>query len=79
MVITNAKYTLKGRNQLDFLLQTVVGNTENTVKKCWKDLHSNRYDTGFLGLIFEKGSKIGLEGTQMNIQKDAVPTRLYFF
>ena len=50
-------------------------STENT-KGCLKDLHSSRDHKGFFGVLFGKGNKTGLEGKKINLQKDAVPTRV---
>ena len=49
-------------------------STENT-KGFRKDLHCSRYHKGFF-VVFGKGNKTGLEGKEMNLQKDAVPTRV---
>ena len=50
-------------------------STENT-KGCWKDLPSSRDHKDFFGVLFGKGNKTGLEGKNINLQKDAVPTRV---
>ena len=39
------------------------------LKRCRKDIHSNRYQKGFFGVFFGKGNKTNLEGKKMNQQR----------
>ena len=54
------KVYAQGKKSVKFFASNLRGQY---TKKCWKDPRSNRYYTGFLRVIFKKGSKIGLEGT----------------
>ena len=64
------------QTELDFLFQTIERNVYKNTKGCWRDFHSSRYHKGFFGVFFGKGNKTSHEGKKMNLQKDAVPTRV---